>query len=167
MAQSSIVALRTDCSPCDKSILDQGCGTSAEPKKEERWKRLRPRWREVSLSRLCGSLRRIDLPTLRPIESIGDATTRAAGEMVQSIYETAGKLGPAEWFSFGSVVVALVGACIAVFAARVEVQDDVDKFIADLTRQSKWNGIAPAVNILAGALIFMSAALSILDKAHG
>jgi hypothetical protein len=88
-------------------------------------------------------------------------------EMVQSLYHTAGRLDPAEWFSFGSVVVALVGACVALFAAKIEVQDDVDKFIADLTRQSKWNGIAAAVNILAGALIFMSAALSILEKARG
>ena len=83
---------------------------------------------------------------------------------MQSIYDIASGLGPAEWFSFAAVSVALFGACVAVFSANIEVQDNVDKFIADLARQSKWNGIAAAVNVLAGALVFMSAALNVLDK---
>ena len=78
-----------------------------------------------------------------------------------------GQLDPSEWIALGAVVVAAIGACISVFAARIEVQDNIDRFIADLARQSKWTGISAAVNIVAAALVFVAAALQIIEKVHG
>jgi hypothetical protein len=83
---------------------------------------------------------------------------------VQTFYQSLKEFGPAEWVALAAVIVALIGAWVAIFAARIEVQDNVDRFIADLTRQAKWIGIAAAINIVAGALVFMSAALNVLDK---
>jgi hypothetical protein len=83
---------------------------------------------------------------------------------MQGWQEAAAQLTPAEWLSTLSTLVAFVAAMLAIYAARIKIRDNVDAFIADLARQSAWNGRAAAANIVAGALIFAAAAMNVLEK---
>jgi hypothetical protein len=52
----------------------------------------------------------------------------------------------------GSIVSGLLAVAFGVVAARVQVRDDVDKFIEDLVRQSFWASMAAIFAAIAAIL---------------
>ncbi len=56
------------------------------------------------------------------------------------------------WLSIAAVIASVVGAVLALYAANIDVHDNIDAFMSDIRRQSEWAAWAAAAGCVAAGL---------------
>ena len=60
-------------------------------------------------------------------------------------------LPPAKWLALVCLVLAVISACVAIYAAQISMTDSLDAMTEDENRIAFWNTISGSLNGVSGA----------------